>query len=175
MRRKTQWAGLAAVAAGLLALSPALAAANSDVAPTTLTFGGSQPVGTTSAPQTATVTVSCTTSFMSVCIVPGTFVTMASTTGDFAQTNTCGNGLSSPNSCVFTVTFKPTAPGLRTGTLATGFDATGSSPSSVTLTGAGVPAPSTGGSGGSGTTGAKKKCKKKHKSGAQIAKKCKKK
>jgi hypothetical protein len=76
---------------------------------------------------------------------------------------------------VFSVTFKPTAPGLRTGTLATGFDVTGSSPSSVTLTGAGVAAPSSGGSGGSGTTGAKKKCKKKHKSGAQIAKKCKKK
>jgi hypothetical protein len=82
---------------------------------------------------------------------------------------------------VFSVTFQPTAPGLRTGTLATGIDVTGSSPSSVTLTGAGVPAAGNGGvlggSGGSGTTGAKKKCKhkKKHKSAAVVAKKCKKK
>lgn len=34
---------------------------------------------------------------------------------DFAQTNTCGPSLSPGGSCMVTVTFTPTAAGLRTG------------------------------------------------------------
>lgn len=175
MRRKAQLAGLTTLAAGLLALSPALASANTSAAPGSIAFPGSTEIGKTSAPQATAVTVDCsvTGSFpLPPCVVPGVLVTNPSVTGDFAQTNTCGGGFSAltPTPCVFTVTFKPKATGLRTGTLTIGNDVTGSSPGTVSLTGAGVPA-----SGPGGTTTTKKKCKKKHPRAAQIAKKCKKK
>ena len=166
MGRKTRLAGLAAVAAGVLALSPASASANSQVAPTSLTFTSNQAVGTTSSPQTATVTVDCSVIIVG-CGVFGLFSPVATVTGDFAQTNTCGTAVISPGSCVFSVTFKPTATGVRIGTLATGVDATGSDPDTVSLTGSGIAAPS---------AGAGKKCKKAKKHSAKSAKKkCKKK
>jgi len=176
MRRKAQLAGLTTLAAGLLALSPALASANTSVAPGSLTFGGSQTVGTTSAPKQVVVTVDCTTSIpipVTTCVVPGIFQASPSTTGDFAlSSNGCGGGFSAnfPTPCVIAVTFKPKAEGLRTGTLTIGDNLVGSDPGTVSLTGAGVPAANTGGG-----TITKKKCKKKHPRGAQIAKKCKKK
>jgi hypothetical protein len=179
MHRKIQVAGLAATAAVLLALSPALASANTSVAPGAVAFPGSTAVGSTSSVQGVVVNVDCTTVFNfppPTCIVPGLFQPAPSTTGDFAVvTNGCGTNLIAGNnpfgpvSCAITFAFKPKAPGLRTGTLTVGDDQTGSDPGTVSLTGAGVPAPST------AATTTTKKCKKKHKSGAQIAKKCKKK
>jgi hypothetical protein len=180
MRRRTQLAGLATLAAGLLTLSPALASANTTVAPQALAFPGSTEVGKTAPLQAVTVLVNCTTVINApgpVCAVPGFFQPNPSTTGDFAiGTNGCGTGVVQgsdpfvPTPCVITLNFKPKAPGLRTGTLAVGDDLTGTDPGTVSLTGTGVAAP------GSGTTTpTKKKCKKKKKSAAQIAKKCKKK
>jgi len=143
MRRKLLLAGLAAVVAGALAL-PAGASASSSVSPSSLVFNSNQVVGTTSTPQTATVTVSCSIVVIG-CAIPGYFVPIPEgvpiITGDFAQTNTCGEVVISPGSCVFSVTFTPTTTGVRTGTLAPGIDLTGSSPSSVSLTGSGVAAP----------------------------------
>ncbi len=76
--------------------------------PTSLTFGP-QAVGTTSAPQT--VTLSNPGTFFSIPIGGGLI------TGDFAATNDCGSTLAPLSSCHFFVTFTPTAPGVRTGTL----------------------------------------------------------
>jgi len=181
MRRKIGLAGALAGATTLaLALTP-VASANTAAAPTSISFSGGQVVGTTSAPQTVTVTTTCSLSFMGSCLIQGSFVATPAITGDFAQTNNCGSGLSTGESCTFDVTFKPTGTGLRTGQLSVGFDITGTSqPATIDLTGSGQPAPTTGGGGSgggaTGTTGGKKKCKKKGKHhSASAAKKCKKK
>ena len=76
---------------------------------TTLLSFGPQALGTTSAPQTVTLSN------------PGTFYSLGigngQITGDFAATNDCGGTLAPLSSCHFFVTFTPTAPGPRTGTL----------------------------------------------------------
>jgi hypothetical protein len=76
---------------------------------TTLLVFGAQPVGTTSASQTITLSN------------PGTFFPIGigggQITGDFAATNDCGGTLAPLSSCHVFVTFTPTAPGLRTGIL----------------------------------------------------------
>lgn len=179
MRRKAQVVGIAAMAAGLLALSPALASASTFVAPGAIAFPGSTEVGKTSAPQAAVVTISCgalNPLNIPFCFTPTVFTPNPVVTGDFpVQTNGCGTSpipvqTISGIQCVLLVTFKPKAPGLRTGTLNVGSDPLGQ-PNTVNLTGAGVPGPS---SSATGTT-TKKKCKAKKRS-AQIAKKkCKKK
>ncbi len=70
---------------------------------------GDQAVGTTSAPQTITLTATADT---------GTFtITSITTSGDFAQTNDCTAPLTPGTSCTISVTFTPTAAGLRTGSL----------------------------------------------------------
>ena len=183
MHRKTQAAGLAAMAAGLLALSPALASANTSVTPGAIAFPGSTQVGKTSAPQSVAALVDCTQVItplpgVTVCGVPGLFQPNPSTTGDFAvASNGCGTSLFPGNNpfapipCVMTVTFKPKAPGLRTGTLTVGDDQTGTDPGAVSLTGAGVPASGTGSGGASG----KKKCKAKKRFAQSAKKKCRKK
>jgi hypothetical protein len=58
------------------------------------------------------------------------------TSGDFAQTNTCGAGLAAQNSCTISVTFHPTAAGNRTGKLPLHDNAT-NSPQVVSLRGKG--------------------------------------
>ncbi len=93
------------------------------VAPTALNFG-SVATGSTSAVQTATVTNPTSAA------VP---VTSISTTGDFAQTNTCGSSIAANGSCTVSVTFTPTATGSRTGTLTV--NAGGSTTVSLTGTG----------------------------------------
>jgi hypothetical protein len=96
------------------------------VAPPSLTFTG-QYVGSTSAAQSITVSN------------PGTAtLTFSSigTTGDFAQTNTCGTGIVQGGLCTINVTFTPTATGARTGTLTISDNASGS-PQSVALMGTG--------------------------------------
>ncbi|HEU5334301.1 MAG TPA: choice-of-anchor D domain-containing protein [Actinocrinis sp.] len=75
--------------------------------PTALNFG-SVAVGATSGAQTVTVS-NPTGSAASVSGI--------STSGDFAQTNTCGSSIAANGSCTVSVTFKPTATGSRSGSL----------------------------------------------------------
>jgi hypothetical protein len=63
-------------------------------------------------------------------------VSAISITGDFTQTNTCGTSIAAGASCAVTVTFRPTATGSRTGTLAVTSNAT-NSPTTVALAGTG--------------------------------------
>jgi hypothetical protein len=78
------------------------------ISPTAVGFG-TQATGSTSSPQTVTVSNSGTAA------AP---VTGISTTGDFSQTNTCGSSIAAGGSCTISVTFAPTATGTRTGNLA---------------------------------------------------------
>ena len=57
-----------------------------------------------------------------------------STTGDFAQTNSCGKALAAGGSCTINVTFKPTGKGKRAGSVLVTDNAAGS-PQQVTLAG----------------------------------------
>jgi len=66
-------------------------------------------------------------------------VTNIAATGDFVQTNTCGDAVAAGASCTISVTFNPIAPGARTGTLVLLGGATGLS-LSVRLNGAGIAA-----------------------------------
>jgi hypothetical protein len=77
------------------------------VSPSALNFGSVANGGTSSA---QTVTISNPT---------GSAASVSSivTTGDFAQTNTCGSSIAANGSCTVSVTFHPTATGTRTGTL----------------------------------------------------------
>jgi chitodextrinase len=56
---------------------------------------------------------------------------------DFAQTNTCGSTLGGDNSCTITVTFTPSAAGLRSGLVTIEDDAAGA-PHTIALQGTGV-------------------------------------
>ena len=104
------------------------------IAPSTLTFA-SQAVGTTSATQTVTVSNN-----------GGVAVTFTSivTSGDFAGATLaqCTNIPVEGEPCVFSITFKPTATGTRTGAITFTDNATGS-PQTVTLTGTGTPGAAT--------------------------------
>ena len=102
------------------------------LSPSSLSFGN-QPLGTMSAPQAVTLTNT-----------GGATLTITSigATGDFAQSNNCGSTVAAGAICTINVTFTPTAPGARTGTLSVTDNATGS-PQSLSLTGTGaVPAAS---------------------------------
>jgi hypothetical protein len=100
---------------------------------TNLTFA-SQTVGTTSTPQTLTVTNSGSgTLNISNIAIGGT------NASDFAQTNTCSAPLAPSASCSINVTFTPGAIGSRSGTLTLTDNAAGS-PQSITLTGTGATA-----------------------------------
>lgn len=91
-----------------------------------------QVVQTTSAPQAITLTNTGTATLIITAIVAS---------GDFAQTNTCGNSLASGANCTVSVTFTPTQAGTRTGNV-TITDNALDSPQSVLLTGQGVTAQS---------------------------------
>jgi hypothetical protein len=56
--------------------------------------------------------------------------------GDFSQTNNCGGSVNAGQSCTISVNFKPTAKGVRTGTITITDNASGS-PQTVSLTGTG--------------------------------------
>ncbi|MGQ4516335.1 choice-of-anchor D domain-containing protein [Streptomyces sp. DW26H14] len=94
-------------------------------APSALNFG-SVATGGTSAAGTATVS-NPTGSAASV--------TSIATSGDFAQTNTCGASIPAKGSCTVSVTFKPTAAGARTGSLTV---KAGGVTDTVTLSGTGT-------------------------------------
>jgi sugar lactone lactonase YvrE len=104
------------------------------IAPTALTFGG-QAVGTMSAAQTVTVSNN------------GNFPLIFSsilTSGDFAGATLaqCPSIGVEAEPCVFSITFKPTATGTRTGAITFTDTGTGS-PQTVTLTGTGTPGTAT--------------------------------
>ena len=100
------------------------------VSPSSLTFP-SQEVGTSSQPQSVTVTNNGTTSvtISSIKIAGGD-------PGDFSETNTCGSSLAGSSSCTISVTFKPKAKGSRTSNLVIE-DSGGGSPQEVPLSGTG--------------------------------------
>ena len=100
----------------------------------TLTYSR-QPLGTSSAPQSVTLT---NTGNASVTI--SSIAIIGVNSGDFSQTNTCPlspSTLSAQANCAIRVTFKPTATGTRNASLNVTDDAAGS-PQSVSLTGTGT-------------------------------------
>lgn len=177
MTRIYRAAGLAVATAAIVALAPVATNANTAVSPAGLGFP-TQTVGTSGSPATITVTVSCTSAGFTLCMTPGTFLPMPTFGGanpsDFAQTNNCPGALASgafPGStatCTFNITFKPTAVGSRTATLAVGTDQSSGSiqPSPIPLSGTAVAAPPTG-----QRAAALARCKNKH--GKKKRKKCK--
>ena len=95
--------------------------------PASLTFGG-QAVGTSSAPQTVTLTNSGSATLS---------ISGVKTGPDYSQTNTCGTSVAAGASCTFSVTFKPTKTGTLNEFLTIGDNASGS-PQSVKLFGTGT-------------------------------------
>ncbi len=92
----------------------------------------SQPVGTSSSPQSVTLSNTGNTCFQ--------FSSTAVSGGDFAQTSTCSAvGLPGGASCAYSVTFTPSAVGNRSGALAVaGTDGINSSNLNVALSGVGA-------------------------------------
>jgi hypothetical protein len=64
-------------------------------------------------------------------------ITGITTTGNFAQTNTCGSSVAAAGSCTISVTFTPTVVGTQVGTLTIADNAAGS-PHGVILSGVGI-------------------------------------
>lgn len=87
-------------------------------------------IGSTSAPQTVTVT---NVSSHSV-----TFASISSNSGDFPESNTCPSTLNAGLNCTITVAFKPTAAGTRTGTVTLKDNDPGSPTQTIALTGVGA-------------------------------------
>jgi hypothetical protein len=96
---------------------------------TALNFG-TQVVGTTSSPQTVTLSNIGTATL---------FITSINASAQFGQTNNCGSSLPFGNSCTISVTFTPTAIGPLTGTI-TITDNAANSPQIITLSGTGAAA-----------------------------------
>jgi phospholipase C len=104
-----------------------LAAPLVSLTPTTIAFAD-QEVGVASSSQTVSLTNTGT--------APLNVASMVSS-GDFSQTNTCGNGVAIGASCTINVTFTPTNQGPATGSITITDDAV-SSPQNIALTGKGV-------------------------------------
>ena len=98
------------------------------LAPGSLNFG-SQGVGSTSSPQTLTLTNGQSTSLTGISVG----ITGANA-GDFNETDNCGTTVAANSSCTINVTFTPTAAGTRTGTV-TVTDSAGTQTSSLSGTG----------------------------------------
>jgi hypothetical protein len=99
------------------------------LSPWNLTFVG-QSIGSTSAPQTATLKNIGAKSVSIIDIV---------SSGDFAQTNNCPASLAVGATCNLTVTFNPSAAGIRSGSVSI-VDLLRSSPQTLTLAGLGLSA-----------------------------------
>ncbi|HXY09588.1 MAG TPA: choice-of-anchor D domain-containing protein [Terriglobales bacterium] len=110
----------------LIALSGTATAPQLSIAPSRLTFG-SQTVGTTSSPQIVTLTNS-----------GGAALTIShiSVSGNFNESNTCGQGIAAGGICQISVTFTPTTTGTLNGALSITDNAPGS-PQTVPLSGTG--------------------------------------
>lgn len=103
------------------------------LSPASLTFA-SQTIGTTSAPQTLTLSNTGTASLnLNSIALTGT------NPSDFAQTNTCGSSVAAGASCQISVTFTPSATGTRTASVSVTDNASGS-PHTSSLTGTGAAA-----------------------------------
>lgn len=96
------------------------------LSPASLTFA-SQPIGSTSAAQTVTLTNSGNAALS---------VTSIAASGDFAETNTCGTSVAAAANCAISVTFAPSSGGALTGSL-TITDSAANSPQTVSLNGMG--------------------------------------
>ena len=96
------------------------------LSPSSLAFG-IQNIHTTSVAQTVALTNTGSANLL---------VNSVGTSGDFAQTNTCGPTIAAGSSCSISVTFTPTATGTRAGTLAITDNSPGS-PETVSLSGIG--------------------------------------
>jgi uncharacterized repeat protein (TIGR01451 family) len=98
-----------------------------DLSPSIVIFNN-QVVGTTSAAQPVTVSNAGATAIA---------ISSISATGDFSETDNCGNSIAANSNCTIQVTFKPTATASRTGSLnVTAADS--ATPHSVSLSGTGV-------------------------------------
>ncbi|MGA2606727.1 MAG: choice-of-anchor D domain-containing protein [Terriglobia bacterium] len=97
------------------------------LSPTILPFSN-QLVGATSAAQAVTLSNNGTASVI---------ISSVAASGDFAQTNTCGTSVAGGANCTIHVTFNPTAPGKRTGTL-TITDNAPNTPQTASLSGTGT-------------------------------------
>ena len=95
--------------------------------PSTLSFG-SQPVGTSSPPQTVTLT-----NYWTAAVSIGKI----QINSGFAQTNNCGTDVPAGGSCTISVTFTPTHKGSTTQPLRV-YDKGGASPQTVSLSGTGT-------------------------------------
>jgi hypothetical protein len=96
------------------------------VTPTSLAFPGQQ-VGISSAARTVTLTNSGNAALS---------INSVQSTGDYAQTNTCPTAIAASSSCTISITFTPTASGMRSGALTINDNALGG-PQMVGLSGAG--------------------------------------
>jgi hypothetical protein len=97
------------------------------LSPTNLTFND-QHLGTTSAPQVATLSNAGSAS-----------LTIASITamGDFTQLDTCGSEVAAGGNCTISVSFTPMAPGIRSGYIVI-TDSASAQPHVIALTGTGI-------------------------------------
>ncbi len=95
--------------------------------PTSLTFAA-QPVGTTSAAQTVTLTNNGTTAL--------TGISVTATVPEFGVSHNCGTSLAASAFCTLSVTFTPTSVGTRLGAISVASSAAGS-PHSVVVSGSG--------------------------------------
>jgi hypothetical protein len=100
-------------------------------APTSLNFG-KLPVGTTSAPQSATLN-----NPGGATLTIGGIQLAGAAANDYAETNTCGTSLAAGASCTITVTFTPSAAGVRNATVNVTDNASGS-PQKLALLGQGT-------------------------------------
>jgi uncharacterized repeat protein (TIGR01451 family) len=107
------------------------------VSPASVSFGN-QPLGSTSSPQTVTITNTASAGSQSLAI--GTLATNGANAGDFTLSNDhCSNKSVTPgNNCTVDVSFGPTATGSRTATLNIPSNAA-SGPGTVALSGTGTP------------------------------------
>src|SRR5208283_1617820 len=88
----------------------------------------SQAVGTSSSPQTVLLRNMGSSPLA---------ISSITTTGDFAETDNCGNSVSSASTCTLSVTFNPTAPWSRSGAVSIQDDAAGA-PHVISLSGSAV-------------------------------------
>ena len=101
------------------------------LSPASLGFG-SESVGVSSQPQATTLT-----NTGSLPLTISSIGITGANSGDFSQTNTCGNSVPGGGTCTINVTFTPTAAGVRAGSLVVTDDAPGS-PQQVSLSGTGI-------------------------------------
>src|SRR5258707_15059406 len=93
---------------------------------------GNQPIGTSGAAQSVTLTNTGNATLTLSIAITGT------NSGDFAQTNTCGASVTAGANCTISVTFDPTASGSRSASVTITDNAPGS-PHGLSLTGMGTP------------------------------------